>query len=47
MQISNMNRYLLSIYIDSVLKFFKYFHPLGAWSLGVGFRCFDISWLLS
>ena len=35
MQIPNMNRYLLSIYVESVLKFFKYFESLGVWSLGV------------
>ena len=33
----NINRYLLSIYVESVLKVFKYFNSLGVWSLGVGF----------
>ena len=43
MQIPNMNRYLLSIYVESVLKFFKHFEPLGVWSLSVGFWYFNIS----
>ena len=43
MQIPNMNRYLLSIYVESVLKVFKHLDSLGVWSLGVGFWCFNIS----
>ena len=36
MQIPNMNKYLLSIYPESVLKAFKHFKPLQVWSLSVG-----------
>ena len=43
MQISNINRYLLSIYAESIIKIFKHFNPPGVWSLGVGFRCFNFS----
>ena len=39
MQISNTNRYFLSIYVESVLKVFKHFNSLQVWSLGVGFWC--------
>ena len=42
-----VNRYSLSIYLESALKVFKHFNSLGFWSLGVGFRCFNISWSLS
>ena len=40
MQITNINRYLLNIYEEPVLKFFKQFNSHGVWSLGVGFCCF-------
>ena len=43
MQIPNINKYLLSIYVELVLKFFKNFNSLAVWSSGVGFYCFDIS----
>ena len=43
MQIPNKNRYLLSIYVESVLKVFKNLNPWWVWSLGVGFWYFDIS----
>ena len=43
MQIPNMTRYLLSIYVESILKFFKHFESLGVWSLGAGFWCFNIN----
>ena len=43
MQIPKMNKYLLSLYVESVLKVLKHFNSLGAWSLGVGFWCFNIS----
>ena len=43
MQISNVTRYLLSIYVESVLKVFKYFNSLRVWSLRVNFWCFNIS----
>ena len=33
MRIPNLNRYLLSIYLEPVLKVFKYFNPLRIWSL--------------
>ena len=33
MQIPNINRYFLSIYVESVLKVFKPFDLLGVWSL--------------
>ena len=42
MQTPNMNRYLLSIYVESVPKFFKHFDSLDVWNLGVDFRCFNI-----
>ena len=42
MQIPNINRYLLSIYVEAVLNFFKHFDSLGVWSLAVGFWCFNI-----
>ena len=35
-QIPSMSKYLLSIYVESILKFFKNFDSLGAWSLDVG-----------
>ena len=34
MQIPNINRYLLNIYV--VLKVFKHFNSPGVWSLGLG-----------
>ena len=37
MQIPNINRYLLSIYAESVLKIFKHFKSMRVWSLIVGF----------
>ena len=37
MQIPNKNRYLLSIYVGSILEVFKNFNSLGVWNLGVGF----------
>ena len=37
MLVPNINRYLLGIYVEPVLKVFKYFSSLGVWSLGVGF----------
>ena len=37
MPIPNMKRYLLSIYAELVLKFFKHFDSLGVCNLGVGF----------
>ena len=43
MQIPKMNRYLLSIYVESILKVFKYFSSLEVWNLGLGFWCFNIS----
>ena len=46
MQVPNIDRYLLSIYAESVLKVFKHFNSLGVWCLSVGFCCFNISWLL-
>ena len=47
MQIPNINRYLLRIYAESLLKDFKHFKSKGVWSLRVGFRCFNISLLLN
>ena len=46
MQIPNINRYLLSIYVESVLKIFKHFKSMRVWRLIVGFWCFNISLLL-
>ena len=43
MQFPNINRYLLSLYVESVLKVFKDFNLLGTWSLGKGFWSFNIS----
>ena len=43
MQILSINRSLLSIHVESVLKVFKYFNSFGVWSLFVGCRCFNIS----
>ena len=43
MQVPNMNRYLLSIYAESVLKFFKHLESVGVWRLGAGFWCFNIN----
>ena len=43
MQIPNRNRYLLSIFEESVLTVFKHFDSLGICSLGVGFWYFNIS----
>ena len=43
MQIPNINIYLLSIYIVSVLKVFKHFNSLRVWSLGVGFWIFGFN----
>ena len=42
-QIPKMNKYLLSVYVESVLKVFKHFNSLGVSSLGVGFWCFNVS----
>ena len=36
MQIPHMNRYLLSIYPESVLKDFKHLKSLQVWSLSIG-----------
>ena len=47
MQIPNINRYLLCIYAESVLKDFKHFKSKGVWSLRVGFWSFIISLLLN
>ena len=47
MQIPNINRYLLSIYAESLLKVFKNFKSIRVWSLSVGFWCFHISLLLN
>ena len=43
MQISNINRYLLSIYVEPVFKVFEYFLSLRVWSLRVSFWCFNVS----
>ena len=43
MQIPNINRYLLSIYAESVLKNLQTFQTTGVWSLAVGFWCFNSS----
>ena len=43
MQIPNINRYFLNIYVLSVLKVFKPFDLLGVWSLDVDFWFFNIS----
>ena len=43
MQISNINRYLLSIYVESVLKVFEYFNLLRVWRLRVSFWGFNIN----
>ena len=43
MQIPKINRYLLTIYVESVLKVFKHFTSLGVWSLSLGFWYFSIS----
>ena len=43
MQIPNINRYLFSIYVESVLKVFKHVNSLRIWSLGVGFWFSNIS----
>ena len=42
----NINRYLLSIYVESILKVFKHFSSTQVWSLGVGSWRFNISWSL-
>ena len=47
MQIPNINRYLLSIYAESVLKVIKHFKSVRVWSLMIGFWCFNISLLLN
>ena len=47
MQIPNMNRYLLIISAESVLKVFKHFKLMRVWSLSVGFWCFNVSLLLN
>ena len=47
MQIPNINRYLLSVYAESALKVIKHFKSMGAWSLMIGFWCFNISLLLN
>ena len=43
-QINNINRFLLSIYVESVLKVFKRFNSLRVYSLGVVYWCFIISY---
>ena len=43
MQIPDIDRYLLSIYEEPVLKVFKHFNSHRVWSLGVGSCCFSIS----
>ena len=43
MQIPNITKYLLSIYAESLFKVFKHSNSLRAWSLVVGFWCFNIS----
>ena len=45
-KILNMNRYLFSIFAESVIKIFKHFKSLGIWSLSVGFWRFNVSWFL-
>ena len=47
MQTPRINRYLLSIHIEPVLKVFKHFNSLQVWSLGGGFWCLIISRSLS
>ena len=47
MQIPNINRYLLSISAESVLKVFKHFKSPRVWSLSAGFWCFKVSLLLN
>ena len=47
MQVPNINRYLLSVYVVSVLKVFKHFKSMRVWSLSVDFWCFNISLLLN
>ena len=47
MQILNTNKYLLSIYAESVLKVFTHFKSLWVWSLSVAFWGFSISRLLT
>ena len=47
MQIPNINRYLLGIYAESVLKVVKHFNLLRVLNLGVCFWCFNISLLLN
>ena len=42
MPIPNINRYLLSIYAESVLKLFKHFKSPLVWSLSVGFSVFFV-----
>ena len=42
MQILNINKYLLSIYVESGFKAFKQFNSMEVWRLGVGFGCFNI-----
>ena len=39
MQIHKINRYMLSIYVESVLKVFKHFNSLEVWSLDLSFWC--------
>ena len=41
--INRLNRYLFSIYVESVLKVFKHLCSLQIWSLDVGFWCFNVS----
>ena len=43
MEIPDENRYLLSVYAESLLKVFRHFKSLRFWSLSVGFWCFIIS----
>ena len=42
MLISNINRYLLSIYVESALRVLTFFNSLGVWNLGISFWCFFI-----
>ena len=43
MQIPNINRYLLNIYVESVLKVFKHVNSMRVWNLGVHFWYINIS----
>ena len=45
MKIPDINRYLLNIYVEPILKAFNHFNSRVVWSLGVGFWCFNITCL--